>query len=169
MFRSPERHPGAEHDRARIVVGRQLAAAGSAGANSSPRGSCSLHFLVLLMGRGGKRPNTGPKPKMDEESVVKRQKRLESKARTAQRKADAAAAAEQEEEAEQQKALLRKERTEQPMCLRRSFGSERVAAAKAAAAATDAAAAVAAASTAPRHEMNKIYSFFVSKPAPVEP
>ena len=124
--------------------------------------------LDLGMGHGGDRncpggKKSGPKPKMDEESVAKRQKRLESKARTVQRKAAAAAAAEQEEEAEQQRALLRKERAEQPMCSRRSLGSERIADARAAAAvaATDAAAAHL---QDPRHNMNKLYSHFQPKP-----
>ena len=66
---------------------------------------------------GGKR--SGPKPKMDEESVAKRMKRESRQAHTAQRKAADAAAAEQQEEAEQQRALLREQLADLPMCSRR--------------------------------------------------
>jgi hypothetical protein len=86
---------------------------------------------------GGKR--SGPKPKMDEESVAKRMKREASQARTAQRKAADAAAAEQEEKAEQQRALLREKLADQPMCARRMHGSKCVADKAAAVAAAPAA------------------------------
>ena len=114
---------------------------------------------------GGKK--SGPKPKMDEESIAKRQKRLESKARTAARKAAAAADAEQEEEAEQQKAVLRKQHANQPMCHRRRLGSERIADARAAAAAVAEDAATAPTSSAAFHGMNTLQSFFT--PVPREP
>ena len=102
-------------------------------------------LLVLSMCRGGDRnypggKKTGPKLKMDAESIVKRQKRLESQARTAQRKAAAAAAVVLKEEAEAQRAELRKKRADEPMCLRRQLGSQRIA---------DKAAVVATASAAP--------------------
>ena len=59
---------------------------------------------------------------MDTESIVKRQKREESKNRTALRKEAAAAAIVAEEEAERRRALLREHLSEQPMCSRRSLG-----------------------------------------------
>ena len=129
---------------------------------------CLFLVLPLFLGmcRGGDRnypggKRSGPKPKMDEESVAKRMKREASHARMAQRKAAAAIAAEQEEDAEQQKALLRKERSELPMCGRRSLGSERIADAKAAASSAANPASKAAASVAAQHKKNTLESFFL--------
>ena len=107
---------------------------------------------------GGK--STGPKPKMDDESVAKRRaKRQASKERTAQRKAVAAAEAAKEETAAEKKALLRKELADQPAFRRRSLGSERIfnANAVAASAAQDAAA------TPPAEPKGSIVSFFSNK------
>ena len=111
---------------------------------------------------GGKR--SGPKPKMDEESVAKRMKREARQGRTAQRKAADAAAAEQEEEAEQQRALLREKYAGQAMCIRRKYGSARIADAKAAAA-LDAAAPAAAASAA-QPQKGTLLGFFSKPSAP---
>ena len=124
-------------------------------------------LLVLSMCRGGDRnypggKRTGPKPKMDAESIVKRQKRQESKERTALRKATVEAAAVKEEEAEQQKALLRKKHTDLPMCLRRNLGSERIADAKAAAAS----AALDAATAAAEPKKGTLDTFFLKRSVP---
>ena len=125
-------------------------------------------LLVLSMCRGGDRnypggKSTGPKPKMDAVSIVKRQKRQESKARTALRKATAEAAAVKNEETEQKKALLRKKHTDLPMCLRRNLGSERIADAKAAAASAALDAATAAAAEPKKGTLD---TFFSKRPAP---
>ena len=96
-------------------------------------------------------------------SIVKRQKRQESKARTALRKATAEAAAVKNEETEQKKALLRKKHTDLPMCLRRNLGSERIADAKAAAASAALDAATAAAAEPKKGTLD---TFFSKRPAP---
>ena len=54
---------------------------------------------------GGKK--SGPKPKMDEASVVNRMKREASKERTALRKAAAAAAAVDKKQAERRRTMMR--------------------------------------------------------------
>ena len=72
-------------------------------------------LLVVSMGHGGDRnfpggKKSGPKPKMDEASVVNRMKREASKERTALRKAAAAAAAVDKKQAERRASFEEKRR-----------------------------------------------------------
>ena len=136
---------------------------------------CCYFYLVLLfvvgMGHGGDRnfpggKKSGPKPKMDEASVVKRMKREASKERTALRKAAAAAAAVDMEQAERRRALLRVKHGDQPMCVRRQLGSQRIADKVATAAAAPAAAAAAPAAAAQPHKGS--LESFLSKPSAPE-
>ena len=136
---------------------------------AAPASSCFPSFVVGHMCRGGNRnypggKRSGPKPKMDEQSVANRMKREASKERTALRKAEAAAKAVKEEEAAKEKALLREEHADQPAFRRRSFGSERIAAKAAASSSAQDAAAAAVASFDPAHDMKKLYSYFESTP-----
>ena len=127
-------------------------------------------LLVLGMGWGGDRSRPGGKkpgrkPRMDDESIMKRAERQASKQRTALRKAAKAAAAVREKEEEQRKAAQREQLKDQVMCVRRlhGCGSERIADVKAAAAVAPEAAAPAAAAAQPTK--GTLHSFFVKPPA----
>ena len=116
-------------------VHRQILRAQAAAAALLLPGCCYFYLVLLFvvgMGHGGDRnfpggKKSGPKPKMDEASVVNRMKREASKERTALRKAAAAAAAVDMEQAERRRALLRVKHGDQPMCVRRQLGSQRIA------------------------------------------
>ena len=127
----------------------------------------SINLVQLVgMGFGGNRnypggcKKTGPKPKMDDKSVMKREAREASKARTAVRTAAKAVAAEEEKKTEQLKAVQREEE-KNAHWPSRGLGSARVAEQKAAAAAAAAEAAPAAAA---QPKSGTLHSFF-SKPS----
>ena len=122
----------------------------------------SINLVQLVgMGRGGNRnypggrKKTGPKPKMDDKSVMKREAREASKARTAVRKAA------KEKKTEQLKAVQREEE-KNAHWPSRGLGSARVAEQKAAAAAAAAEAAPAAAA---QPKSSTLHIFFSKPPA----